>query len=81
MNTSQAVDNFLAGCRARGLSVKTEIWYRSLLLAFANNYPELPQDPGQVEHFLGAPGISDELRHARFRALRAFYRWTSQRQE
>jgi len=79
MNTTKAVQAFLAGCRARGLSPRTIVWYQYLLLAFANNYPELPDKPDSIEYFLGAPGISDELRHGRFRALRAFYRWTSQR--
>lgn len=75
MNTAQAVEDFLAGCRARGLSPQTVRWYRYMLGAFAHKFPELPQEPGQVEHFLGEPEISDELRHGRFRALRAFYYW------
>jgi integrase/recombinase XerD len=81
MATSKVVQSFLAGCRARGLSPRTIAWYQCLLLAFANKYPRLPDKPDRIEYFLGAPEISDELRHGRFRALRAFYSWASQRLE
>jgi len=79
MKTRGVVQDFIKSRRARGLSSKTIAWYQGLLSLFSRTNPELPEDPAAIETFLGALQTSDETRHAYYRVLRAFYRWTSQR--
>jgi integrase/recombinase XerD len=79
LTTVKAVQGFLSHCRARGLSPRTITWYQYLLMGLAREQRQLPTRPDRIEHFLGQAGISDELRHGRYRALRAFYSWASQR--
>ncbi len=79
MRTRTAVQEFLSSRKAMGLSPRTIRWYRGLLNPFSRINPQLPQDPGTIEGFLGALNGSDETRHGYFRALRAFYRWLSRR--
>jgi len=81
MKTRAAVQEFILSRKAMGLSPRTIAWYRWLLEAFSRMNPELPQDPGTIEQFLGALNASDETRHGYFRALRAFYRWLCRRRQ
>jgi integrase len=79
LSGAAALELFLVGCRARGLSIVTVDWYGRLLERFLRGRRELPLDVGEVEEFLGLPGASQGTRHAYFRALRVFYGWLERR--
>lgn len=79
MRTRVLINQFLSSRRARRRSPRTITWYRGFLEPFVRVNPELPQDPGTVEAFLGMLTVSDETHHAYYRALRAFYRWLHRR--
>ncbi|MBA7590455.1 Tyrosine recombinase XerD [subsurface metagenome] len=79
MKTQKAVDEFLRSRQSRNLSLITIAWYRDKLQLFARSYPELPKKPGPIEEHLATIKGAPETRHAQFRALRAFFKFVSQR--
>ncbi len=77
MNTLAAIQSFLQNRQALNRSSRTVEWYECHLNRFATEYPELPMDPEPIEAFLAQvvpDGTQDELRHAYYRSLKAFYR-------
>ena len=81
MKTQMAVNDFLRSRQARNLSPITITWYRDKLQLFAWSCPELPEEPGPIEEHLATIKGTPETRHAQFRALRAFFKFVSQRYE
>ncbi|MBA7602291.1 Tyrosine recombinase XerC [subsurface metagenome] len=81
MKTQMAVDDFLRSRQARNLSPITIAWYREKLQLFARLCPELPEEPGPIEEHLATIQGVPETRHAHFRALRAFFKFVSERYE
>ena len=79
VNTQSAVQNFLHSRRARNLSLWTIEWYEAELRRFAFSCPELPAEPEPIEEFLAALKYSNETKHGYYRALKAFFRFASQR--
>ena len=79
MKTQKAVNDFLLSRQSRNLSLITIAWYRDKLQLFARSYPELPKKPGPIEEHLATIKGAPETRHAQFRALRAFFKFVSQR--
>ncbi|GAG79967.1 unnamed protein product, partial [marine sediment metagenome] len=79
VKTQTAVNDFLLSRQARNLSPITIAWYRDKLQLFARSYPDLPQEPGPIEGHLATIQGAPETRHAQFRALRAFFKFVSQR--
>jgi len=79
MKTQKAVDDFLRSRQSRNLSPITIAWYRDKLQLFARSYPKLPKAPGPIEEHLATIKGAPETRHAQFRALRAFFKFVSQR--
>ena len=81
MKTQMAVSDFLRSRQARNLSPITIAWYREKLQLFARLCPELPEEPGPIEEHLATIQGVPETRHAHFRALRAFFKFVSERYE
>ena len=81
MKTQMAVRDFLLSRQARNLSPITIAWYRGRLQLFARLCPELPEEPGPIEEHLATIQGVPETRHAHFRALRAFFKFVSERYE
>jgi len=81
VKTQKAVDDFLRSRQSRNLSPITIAWYRDKLQLFARSYPELPEEPGLIEEHLATINGAPETRHAQFRALRAFFKFASERYE
>jgi integrase/recombinase XerD len=79
MQTVDAVSKFINTCVSRNLSLRTIKWYREILFAFANKYPELPSDPELIESFIASVKVGDERRHGYYRSLRAFYHFLNKR--
>lgn len=79
MKTQMAVNDFLRSRQAGNLSPITIAWYRDKLQLFARSYPKLPKKPGPIEEYLATIKGAPETRHAQFRALRAFFKFLSQR--
>lgn len=79
MRTEEAIEKFLANCKARGLRPKTLEWYQTRLGRFARACPEIPTELEPIECFLGDSGGSQETKHGNYRALKAFFRFISQR--
>ena len=79
IKTQMAVNDFLRSRQARNLSPITIAWYRDKLQLFARSYPKLPKKPGPIEKHLATIKGAPETRHAQFRALRAFFKFVSQR--
>ena len=78
MKTLAAAEYFLQSRRALKLSPRTIEWYIHKLSGFAQAYPELPDDPGQIEEFLS--GINGgHNAHGYYRTLKAFYRFLKKR--
>jgi integrase/recombinase XerD len=75
-----AIEYFLKSRQAKGLSQYTIRWYKGILLSFARMFPELPENPEDIDEFLISCKAGDERRHGYFRALRAFYRFLERRQ-
>ncbi len=78
--TRELVDRFLAAKMAKGLRPKTLTGYASGLNRFARMYPDLPEDPCEIESFLLDTGPTLETRDTYYRLLRNFYRWLMARQ-
>jgi integrase/recombinase XerD len=81
VRTQIAVNDFLLSRQARNLSPITIAWYREKLQLFARLCPELPKKPGPIEEHLATIQGAPETRHAQFRALRAFFKFLSERYE
>lgn len=79
MRTQQAINNFIDSRIAANLSFTTIAWYRSKLKPFPASCPQLPGQPEPIEAFLAGVKGTPENRHAYFRALRALFRFTSER--
>jgi integrase len=77
-DTLTYVNAFLDSCRARGLSRKTLLFYSDYLLKLAQQYPEFPDTPEQLENFI-CRWTSGARRHGAFRSIRAFYNWAEKR--
>lgn len=80
MESKQAVEMFLARCRAKRLAGKTMKWYRWILERFAALFAELPTRPEEIEAYLTEVKGGDETVHGHYRVLRALYRFLEQRQ-
>lgn len=83
MNVKSAMEEFLLGCEADGLSEKTMIWYRSLIGAFTQVYEttqikditarELREYVTEIrKHYQ-----SEDTQSAHIRALHKFWGWLS----
>ena len=81
VKTQKAVDGFIHSRLARNLSPRTIAWYQAELRLFARSYPELPKKPGPIEKHLATIKGAPETRHGQFRALRAFFKFVSERYE
>ena len=79
MKTQAAINEFLQSRRARNLSAATVQWYEQRLQPFATFNPELPEEPGPIETFLAMRHGEPETIHADFRALRALFRFRTER--
>ena len=79
MKTQQAIDGFIHSRVARNLSSRTIAWYQAELQLFARSYPKLPKKPGPIEAHLATIKGAPETRHGQFRALRAFFKFASER--
>ncbi len=79
MRPRQAIGEFIDSRVSSNLSPLTIAWYRTRLERFAEFCPELPQEPRSLEAFLATINGTPETRHAYFRALRAFFRFISDR--
>lgn len=79
METSRAVDAFLAAKRAGGRSPRTLEWYRGALRRFADTCPQLPAAAEDIEAFLGSLTVGDESRYSYWRLCKAFFRWLERR--
>lgn len=73
MDTTQAIELFIVGKQAKGLSRHTLDHYRYRLGVFAKTYPSLPTDPSSIASFLVGAGPSQENRETYYRLLRNFY--------
>ncbi len=79
MRPRQAIGEFIDSRVSSNLSPLTIAWYRTRLERFAEFCPDLPQEPRSLEAFLATINGTPETRHAYFRALRAFFRFISDR--
>ncbi len=79
MVTIDAVNAFLKSRQGKGLSPASIRWYRGILLSFARQFPELPDNPEAIDEFLLTCTAGDERRHGYFRAVRALYRFLHRR--
>jgi integrase len=79
MKTTNVLGLFLQSCHARGLSPDTIRWYKGILNAFANRYPEFPKGPEPIEEFMAQCNAGDERRHGYYRALRVLYNYAEKR--
>jgi len=79
MKTRQAIGEFINSRISGNLSPMTIAWYRTRLERFAEFCPELPQEPRPLEAFLASIKGTPETRHAYFRAIRALFRFISDR--
>jgi len=79
VKTQAAIDEFLQSRRARNSSAATVQWYKQRLRPFATFNPELPEEPGPIEAFLAMRHGEPETIHADFRALRALFRFRTER--
>lgn len=79
MNTQAAINEFLQSRQARKLSVATIQWYKQRLRPFATSNPDLPKEPGSIEAFLATRHGEPETVHADFRALRALFKFRTER--
>lgn len=74
--TADAVTAFLESRRAQGCSPKTLQRYRYTLGRLQNAHRRLPARPEAVETLLANLRVGAHTRHAFWRDLRAFYRWS-----
>ncbi len=95
MKTEAAVNDFLHSCLARNLSQETINWYQAKLQRFARFCPKLPKDPRPIEAFmaglkpsqatkqysLATKQYSLATKQNQFNALRALFRFLSERHE
>lgn len=79
MLTSEAVELFLFSRLSKNDENSTIKWYRLILEYFSTIFPELPDKPEQVEHFLTLCKGGDERRHGFYRALKALYNFLERR--
>lgn len=82
MNIESALEDFLLACQADGLRLATITWYRSLLGAFAREYPgKALQDIGtsDLRRYLVAlrSKYSEDSVNGHTRALHRFWTWCS----
>lgn len=78
MKTLAAIHFFIQSRKALRLKPRTITWYTHKLAGFAQAYPDLPEDPSQIEQFL-ANINGDQNAHAYYRTLKAFYRFLKKR--
>lgn len=79
MKTQAANNEFLQSRVAHNLSATTILWYKQRLEPFATFCPELPKEPGPIDAFLATRQGEPETVHASFRALRALFRFRTER--
>jgi len=73
-------NSFIADRRLRGLSPRTCQFYEGYLTRFVNTIykPLLDISKNDIATVLGSLACNADGKHAYFRVLRAFYRWTCQ---
>lgn len=79
MKSQTALNDFLQSCLAQDLSPMTIQWYRQKLLSFTSSCSELPKDARPIDAFLAALNFSRDTKANYLKALRAFFRFTSER--
>ncbi len=81
INTRQEIQSFLENRQALSRCSSTVEWYERNLSRFAARCPELPMEPEPIDAFLAqvVPAKQDELRHAYYRSLKAFYHFVCRR--
>jgi len=80
VKTLAAIQEFMLS--RGGLRPKTQIGYQRHLTVFERSFPELPETPQPIQHWLNGLkrekrsdlALTPETIHSRFRTLRAFYR-------
>ena len=84
-NISELITEFTESRNARGRSERTIEWYTQQLNAYASYVARTDADayePETIEAFMvfeRRNGTSDSTVHARYRALRAFFKWLGKR--
>ncbi|NVM24133.1 MAG: tyrosine-type recombinase/integrase [Desulfobacterales bacterium] len=82
MKTQQAINEFLHSRISNpNLSELTVPWYQPKLQRFARVCPKLPKDPKPIEAFLSTVISSPATNLNYFNALRAFFRFISERHD
>ncbi|GAI86140.1 unnamed protein product, partial [marine sediment metagenome] len=81
MKTQAAVNEFLHSRKSAGLSELSITWYQAKLQTFAQVCPKLPKDPKPIEAFLATVHSSTATSLNYFNALRAFFRFISERHD
>lgn len=79
MKTQAAVNEFLQSRISAGLSELSITWYQAKLQPFAQVCPKLPKDPKPIEAFLATVNSSTATSLNYFNALKAFFRFISER--
>lgn len=79
VKTQAAINEFLQSRRARNSSAATVQWYEQRLRPFTTSNPELPEEPRPIETFLAMRHGEPETIHADFRALKALFRFRTER--
>jgi integrase len=78
--TAELVEEFLAGCRARGLRPATVAGYQLVLQRLVRMFDRVPQRAGQVERLLGELGdVAPATRWDYHKRLGVFFNWASAR--
>jgi site-specific recombinase XerD len=76
-----AINEFLHSRQAQKLSQESINWYQAKLQRFAQICPKLPKDPRPIEAFLTTVNSSPSTILNYFNALRAFFRFISERHD
>ena len=79
MKTQAAINEFLHSRQAQNLSQVTITWYQDKLQRFARIHSKLPKDQKPIEAFLTTAASSPSTNLNYFNALRAFFRFISER--